>query len=112
MVMELSVGRASQKSAAKSFEVLKPEKKWKIGSYLAVVGNYLLMMFYTTVCGWMLIYVKKMVMGEFDGATAKQIGTIFDNTLASPSSMIWSLGRALSSGMTMVSRSAQFHWPL
>lgn len=89
MVMELSVGRASQKSAAKSFEVLKPgDSKWKIGSIIAVVGNYMLMMFYTTVGGWMLIYVKKMLMGEFDAATTEQTGAIFNEMLASPSSMI------------------------
>lgn len=89
MVMELSVGRASQKSAAKSFEVLTPgKKKWKIGSLIAVIGNYLLMMFYTTVGGWMLIYTKKMLLGEFVGVSSKEIGIIFDDMLASPSSMM------------------------
>lgn len=88
MVMELSVGRASQRSAAKSFHVLEPKgSKWHFGSYLAIAGNYLLMMFYTTVGGWMLIYVKKMVFGEFSGKTVEEIGGIFNETLASPGSM-------------------------
>lgn len=88
MVMELSVSRASQRSAAKSFHVLEPKgSKWHFGSYLAIAGNYLLMMFYTTVGGWMLIYVKKMVFGEFSGKTVEEIGGIFNETLASPGSM-------------------------
>ena len=50
MVMEFSVGRASQKSAARSFHVLEPKgSKWHLTSYVAIIGNYLLMMFYTTV---------------------------------------------------------------
>ncbi len=89
MVMELSVGRASQRSAARSFHVLEPEgSKWHLTSYLAIAGNYLLMMFYTTVGGWMLIYVKKMLMGEFEGRTTEEIGGIFNGMLASPSSMM------------------------
>lgn len=89
MVMELAVGRASQRSGAKSFQVLKPgDKKWKIGSWVAVIGNYLLMMFYTTVGGWMLIYVKKMLLGEFVGADTTQTGNIFNEMLASPFSMV------------------------
>mgnify|MGYP001406645731 CR=1 FL=1 len=57
MVMEFSVGRASQKSAARSFHVLEPAgSKWPLYSYGAIAGNFLLMMFYTTVAGWMLDY--------------------------------------------------------
>ena len=54
MVMEFSVGRASQRSAARSFHVLEPKgTKWHLLSYPAMAGNYLLMMFYTTIGGWM-----------------------------------------------------------
>lgn len=89
MVMELAVGRSSQRSAARSFHVLEPKgSKWHLTGYLAVAGNYLLMMFYTTVGGWMLIYVKKMALGEFAGKTAEEAGTIFNDMLASPSSMM------------------------
>ena len=64
MVMEYSVGRASQRSAAKSFDVLEPKgTKWHLMKYSCLVGNYLLMMFYTTICGWMLVYFIKMIMG-------------------------------------------------
>ena len=62
MVMELSVGRASQKSIAKSFDTLeKKGSKFHWYKYPAIAGNYLLMMFYTSVAGWMLIYCKKLI---------------------------------------------------
>lgn len=93
MVMEFSVGRASQKSAARSFHVLEPEgTKWHIAGYLAMAGNYLLMMFYTTVGGWMLFYVYKMLRGEFVGATPEAVGSIFNDMLGDPGAMtLWML---------------------
>lgn len=93
MVMELSVGRASQKSAARSFHVLEPDgTKWHIAGYLAMAGNYLLMMFYTTVGGWMLFYVYKMLRGEFVGATPEAVGSIFNGMLGDPGAMtLWML---------------------
>ena len=60
MVMELSVGRASQRSIAASFDRLEPKgSKFHLHKYSAIAGNYLLMMFYTTIAGWMLLYCKK-----------------------------------------------------
>ncbi len=93
MVMEFSVGRASQKSAARSFHVLEPDgTKWHIAGYLAMAGNYLLMMFYTTVGGWMLFYVYKMLRGEFVGATPEAVGSIFNGMLGDPGAMtLWML---------------------
>lgn len=93
MVMEFAVGRASQKSAARSFHLLEPVgTKWHITGYLAIAGNYLLMMFYTTVGGWMLYYVFKMIRGEFSRQTPEQVGAIFSNMLADPKTMtLWML---------------------
>ena len=93
MVMDFSVGRASQKSAARSFHVLEPDgTKWHIAGYLAMAGNYLLMMFYTTVGGWMLFYVYKMLRGEFVGATPEAVGSIFNGMLGDPGAMtLWML---------------------
>ena len=89
MVMEFSVGRASQKSAARSFHVLEPAgSKWHIAGYLAVIGNYLLMMFYTTVAGWMINYVVKMASGEFVGLNPDQISATFSNMLADPAAQV------------------------
>lgn len=85
MVMEYTVGRASQKSAAMSFDVLEPKgSKWHLTKYLAIAGNYLLMMFYTTVGGWMLIYFVKMVSGEFNLLNSEQITSKFFEMLANP----------------------------
>ncbi len=88
MVMEFSVGRASKRSAARSFHVLEPKgSKWHLASWPIMAGNYVLMMFYTTVGGWMLIYIKKMLAGEFVGENI-DTAAIFNDMLASPSAMV------------------------
>ena len=85
MTMEFSVGRASQKSAALSFNVLEPKgTKWHWWRYGAMAGNYLMMMFYTTVVGWMLAYVAKMFRGEFNGLDAAGVGSAFYGMLKEP----------------------------
>ena len=88
MVMEFSVGRASQRSAARSFHVLEPKgSKWHLASYVTIAGNYLLMMFYTTVGGWMLSYIVKMAAGTFTNLTPDEVGGVFNNMLANPGEM-------------------------
>ncbi|NCB64113.1 MAG: sodium-dependent transporter [Clostridia bacterium] len=88
MVMEFSVGRASQKSAALSFNVLEPKgSKWHLYRYGAMAGNYLLMMFYTTVGGWMLSYIVKMAGGTFRGLTPEQVGGVFNGMLSNPAEL-------------------------
>lgn len=86
VVMEFAVGRASQKSAALSFEQLEPKgSKWHIpGKFIAIAGNYLLMMFYTTVAGWMLLYFFKMLKGDFMGMNADAVAGEFSGMLADP----------------------------
>lgn len=90
MVMEFSVGRASQRSAARSFHVLEPKgTKWHLLSYPAMAGNYLLMMFYTTIGGWMLSYIVKMLRGEFVGLTPDEVSGVFNQMLSSPLPMLF-----------------------
>ena len=85
MVMEYAVGRGSQKSATKSFDVLEPKgTKWHLMKYWCLFGNYMLMMFYTTVCGWMLYYFFLMLTGRFNGVDSNTISTIFSNMINSP----------------------------
>ncbi len=85
MVAEFAVGRASGKSAAHSFDVLEPKgSKWHLNKYLSIAGNLLLMMFYTTVSGWMLYYLYKMASGGFEGLDPAGIGQIFGELLSSP----------------------------
>ena len=85
MTMEFSVGRASQKSIADSFRVLeKKGTKWHLFGWIGMTGNYLLMMFYTTVTGWMFAYFYKMIVGDFSGTTAEQVSVQFDALKANP----------------------------
>lgn len=88
MTMEFAVGRASRKSITKSFTKLeKPGQKWHLYGYLGLAGNYLLMMFYTTVAGWMLYYFFQMLTGRFVDKSAQQVGDMFGEMLANPAIM-------------------------
>ena len=85
MTMEFSVGRASQKSPVRAYNVLeKPGQKWHIHGYLCLIGNYLLMMLYTSVAGWMIQYFFLMASGTFEGKNAAAIGAVFNNMLGNP----------------------------
>ena len=88
MVMEFAVGRGSQKSAALSFDVLEPKgTKWHWYKWGAMAGNYLLMMFYTTIGGWMLLYFFKMAAGQFEGMNAEQVQGAFAELTGNPGLM-------------------------
>ncbi len=85
MTMEFAVGRASRKSCASSFKTLEPKgTKWHWASGFGMAGNYILMMFYTNVTGWMLYYIFKMVKGDFVNASTEQIKAAHETMLAEP----------------------------
>ena len=85
LVMEFSLGRASQKSPSQMYKVLEPKgSKWHLHGYVTVIGCYLLMMFYTNVSGWMLDYFVKMTKGDFVGADTGKVGQIFENMMGNP----------------------------
>ena len=85
MTMEFSMGRASRKSVVKMYQQLeKTKSKWHIHGYFAMAGNYILMMFYTVVTGWMLQYFVDMASGKFVGADTVRINEIYDEMLANP----------------------------
>ncbi len=85
MTMEFAVGRASQKSPVKAYQALeKPGQKWHIHGYITLIGCYLLMMFYTTVTGWMLHYFYLTAAGRFEGKDAAQVEGIFNEMLGQP----------------------------
>ncbi|MGI6501171.1 MAG: sodium-dependent transporter [Anaerostipes sp.] len=89
VIMEFSVGRASQRSVALSFDALEPKNsKWHLVKYIAIAGNYLLMMFYTTVAGWMIMYFFKMLKGDFVGMKSSQVSAEFNQILSKPILMI------------------------
>lgn len=92
LTMELAVGRASRKSALQAFKTLeKPKSKWHIHGWLCMIGCYILMMYYTTVSGWMSNYFVKFATGTFEkGMTTEQVNSVFANMTANPSEMlIW-----------------------
>ena len=85
MTMEFAVGRASRKSVVKSFtELEKPGQKWHLNGYLGMLGNYVLMMFYTTVAGWMLYYFYLMLSGRFIGKNTEEVAGVFGSMLEDP----------------------------
>lgn len=88
MSMEFAVGRASQKSPVKAYQALeKPGQKWHIHGYITLAGCYLLMMFYTTVAGWMLHYFVLTATGKFEGASTEQVTNTFSEMLGKPGVM-------------------------
>ncbi len=88
MTMELSVGRASRKSAVLSYKALEKEgSKWHVHGWFCIAGCYLLMMYYTTVSGWMLSYAWKFLTGEFDGVASGSTGDVFGSMLGNPREM-------------------------
>ncbi|MCI9292071.1 MAG: sodium-dependent transporter [Erysipelotrichaceae bacterium] len=108
MVMEFSVGRASQYSAAKSFDVLEPKgSRWHWLKYVCVSGNYLLMMFYTTVGGWMINYCFKMAVGHFEGLNNEAISLTFSDILASPGQNLFWMIAITAIGFFVCSRGLQ-----
>ena len=88
MTMEFSVGRASQKSPVKAYYALeKPGQKWHIHGYITLIGCYLLMMFYTTVSGWMLHYFYLTATGKFTGLDSDAVTEQFNTMLSQPQVM-------------------------
>ena len=88
MTMEFAVGRASRKSPVRAYQALeKPGQKWHIHGYFTLIGCYLLMMFYTTVAGWMLHYFYMTSVGKLAGLNAEQVAGKFTEMLASPATM-------------------------
>ena len=89
LTMELAVGRASRKSAVQGYQALeKPGSKWHLHGWAAIFGCCMLMMYYTTVSGWMVAYFYKFLTGEFTrGMDAETTGAAFGSLLADPSQM-------------------------
>ena len=88
MTMEFAVGRASQKSPVQAYYALeKPGQRWHIHGYITLIGCYLLMMFYTTVAGWMLHYFYLTATGKFTGLDSDAVASQFNTMLSQPQVM-------------------------
>ena len=85
MTMEFAMGRASRKSPLHMYRALAPGKRaWSWHGPVCLAANFLLMMFYTTVCGWMVIYFAKFATGQLSGLDADGVGAAFGGMLADP----------------------------
>ena len=90
MTMEYAMGRATRKSILPAYRMLEPKgTKWHIMGYFAIAGNYVLLMFYSIVSGWMLRYFVLMVSGAFTGATSEVISQRFGDMMGSPATLIF-----------------------
>ena len=88
MTMELAVGRGSKKSAVLGYKALeKPGTHWHVHGWFCILGCAMLMMYYTTVSGWMLSYFWKFLTGTFAAVPTDGVGQVFGNMLASPMEM-------------------------
>ena len=104
LTMELAVGRASRKSAVQGYQALeKPGSKWHIHGWFCVAGCYLLMMYYTTVAGWMLDYFVRFLTGSFTGLDAAAISGAFGQMLQSPAEMTLFMALVVVLGFAVVS---------
>lgn len=90
MTAELAVGRASQRSIASSFDVLERKgQKWHLMKFVGIGGNYLLMMFYTVISGWMVIYFVKYLTGSIMSASGVEgLSAVFGSMVSNPGLMV------------------------
>ena len=109
LTMELAVGRASRKSAVMSYKALEKEgSKWHIHGWIAMLGCYMLMMYYTTVSGWMVAYFFKFLKGDFtSGMNADDTAAAFENLLAEPRQMAFWMIVTVVLGFLVCSRGLQ-----
>jgi NSS family neurotransmitter:Na+ symporter len=85
MTMEYAMGRSSRKSILLAYKQLEPKgSKWHVFGYFAIAGNYLLLMFYSVVSGWILRYFVLSVMGAFEGQMPEQIEELYQEMMSSP----------------------------
>ncbi len=104
LTMELAVGRASRKSAVQGYKALQPKgSKWHIHGWVCVIGCYLLMMYYTTVAGWMLGYFFKFATGSFENMATEQVDGVFNSMLGNAGEMTLWMGLIVVAGFLVVS---------
>ncbi len=108
MTMEFAMGRAGQRSPARLYQQLEPKgSKWHLHGYVAMAGNYILMMFYTSVAGWMLDYFVRTAGGQFIGADTDGVAAQFSQMLGDPLRMTLFMGIIVVLGFLVCSFSLQ-----
>ena len=107
LTMEFAMGRAAQTSPLKMYGALKPGSKWGWHGYVCLIGNVMLMMFYTTVAGWMLEYFVETACGKFTGLDGAAINNAFPEMLSDPGKMIPYMAFIVVSGFAIISLGVQ-----
>lgn len=104
MTVEFSLGRAARKSPVKMYQELEPKgSKWHLHGYLAMAGNYILMMFYTTVSGWMLYYFFATATGKLGGLDKAGVDAHYDGLMSDPVTMMIFMGIVVVFGFAVCS---------
>ena len=103
LTIEFAMGRASQKSPLKMYQQLRPGTGWRFHGYVCLLGNVMLMMFYTTVAGWMLQFFVDTAAGRFAGLDTAGVEAMFGTMLASPGKMTLFMGIVVASGFLVIS---------
>ena len=104
MTTEFALGRAARKSPVKLYQELEPKgSKWHLHGYAAMIGNYILMMFYTTVSGWMIQYFVATASGKFVGLDSAGVDSYFVSMLSKPWTMIFFMGLVVVFGFAICS---------
>ena len=103
LTMEFAMGRAAQKSPLKMYQALKPGSKWGWHGYVCLLGNVMLMMFYTTVAGWILQYFVDTARGVFVGLDTAAVEAKFGEMLASPGKMTVYMAIVVVLGFSIIS---------
>ncbi|MBR7016674.1 MAG: sodium-dependent transporter [Lachnospiraceae bacterium] len=108
LTMELAVGRGSKKGAVEGYRTLEPKgSKWHIHGWVCVIGCTMLMMYYTTVAGWMVNYFVKFATGAFEGIGEGEIAGVFTGMLGNPSEMVGYMAITVIGGIAVCSFSLQ-----
>lgn len=104
LTMELAVGRASKASVVQAYEKLEPKNSFRhIHGWVCIFGCLMLMMYYTTVCGWMIAYFVKFLQGTFNGISTEAANMVFSNMLASPEELLLYMAISVFGGFAICS---------
>ena len=108
MCMEFAVGRAARKSPVRMYQEIEPKgSKWHIHGLFCMAGNYLLMMFYTTVAGWMLQYFFREITGTFEGMDPDAVANVFSDGLLNPGVQVGAMAIVVVLGFVINMRGLQ-----
>lgn len=108
LTMELAVGRGSRASAVQAYEKLEPKgSKWHLHGWICILGCLLLMMYYTTVCGWMISYFVKFFQGTFNSIPVSEADGVFSGMLANPKELLLYMGISVFGGYAICSLGVQ-----